>query len=232
MVNFMTSASDLVDGDVPVNCHPPSGSIFAIGTKTVTCAAVDRDHNINSGSFSVTVLPKPASGGAGAPAPLSTSFIPVTGEKVVDLVCGTLSTLQTPNGMKAEFLSVLCGYRVSFNDDLANTLPGNLTGTFTHGVTLQIFVHGTPLKLVPENASVRISFPMPKDSKASDYTVLYWNMDLNNGAGGWMELPLAAGKLNPDNPQDARQVLSGLQFGNGFAQITINFPGTFVIVKK
>ena len=48
----------------------------------------------------------------------------------------------------------------------------------------------------------------------------------------WMELPLTPGKLNPDNPQDARQVLAGLQIVNGFAQITVNFTGTFVIVHK
>jgi hypothetical protein len=111
-------------------------------------------------------------------------------------------------------------------------LPGTIDGTFYHGITLQVLSSNNPLDLVPENAFVRISFPMPDNSKAEDYSVMYWNADLNNGIGSWMELPLTIGKLNPDNNLDVRQVLSGLQIVNGFAQITVNFPGTFVIVKK
>jgi len=232
VVNFTASANDLVDGDVPVNCIPASGSTFGIGTSTVNCTAADANENINSGSFSVTVQPQSSTVTPVLPAPQLTSLIPVTGGQLVNLICGTWSTVRTPYGMKAEFLSILCGYQVSFTEEQAGTLPGTITGTFTSGVTLQILFNGSPLKLVPENASVRISFPMPKNSHAQDYTVLYWNVDLNTGAGGWMELPLTAGKLNPDNNQDARQILSGLQIVDGFARITVNFPGTFVIVKK
>jgi hypothetical protein len=99
-------------------------------------------------------------------------------------------------------------------------------------VTLKILANDNPLNLVPENSFVRISFPMPENSYAKDYTVLYWNGVLNKGAGGWMELPLTAGKLNPGNNLDARQILSGLHIVNSFAQVTVNFLGTFVIVKK
>ncbi|HMG36330.1 MAG TPA: DNA/RNA non-specific endonuclease [Blastocatellia bacterium] len=55
-VSFTTSASDLVDGAVPVSCTPPSGSTFAVGVVTVTCSAMDIRHNTAVGSFTVTTL--------------------------------------------------------------------------------------------------------------------------------------------------------------------------------
>ena len=231
-VNYVATALDQVDGAVPVNCVPASGSTFAIGTTTVNCSASDSHENINSGSFTITVQPRGTTTPPIFPPPQPTLLIPVTGGQPVNLVCGSWSTLRTPHGIKVEFLSVLCGYQVSLAEEQAETLPGTLTGTFHHGITLQILSSNNPLDLVPENAFVRISFPMPENSKVEDYSVMYWNVALNNGIGGWMELPLTTGKLNPDNNLDVRQVLSGLQIVNGFAQITVNFPGTFVIVKK
>jgi hypothetical protein len=54
-VSYSASASDVVDGAVPVSCAPPSGSTFPIGTTTVTCSATDAAENTSSGSFTVTV---------------------------------------------------------------------------------------------------------------------------------------------------------------------------------
>jgi hypothetical protein len=56
VVNFTASANDLVDGPVPVNCTPASGSLFPIGTTTVNCSATDSHGNSASGSFTVTVV--------------------------------------------------------------------------------------------------------------------------------------------------------------------------------
>ena len=52
---FMTSAVDVVDGYLRANCVPASGSMFAIGTTTVTCSATDSSANTGSASFTVTV---------------------------------------------------------------------------------------------------------------------------------------------------------------------------------
>lgn len=56
VVTFSASASDLVDGSVPVVCTPPSGSTFALGTTTVSCTATDAHDNSAEGSFDVTVV--------------------------------------------------------------------------------------------------------------------------------------------------------------------------------
>jgi hypothetical protein len=52
-------ADDLVDGDVPVTCTPPSGSVFPIGDTTVKCEASDSSGNIASESFTVSVASPP-----------------------------------------------------------------------------------------------------------------------------------------------------------------------------
>jgi Tol biopolymer transport system component len=57
IVNWTTpAADDDRDGAVPVVCAPSSGSLFAIGSTTVTCTATDLAGNLGSASFVVTVL--------------------------------------------------------------------------------------------------------------------------------------------------------------------------------
>ncbi|MBZ5558688.1 MAG: HYR domain-containing protein, partial [Acidobacteriia bacterium] len=51
---FQPSASDIV-GVTSTTCSPASGSLFAIGTKSVTCSASDAAGNQASASFTVTV---------------------------------------------------------------------------------------------------------------------------------------------------------------------------------
>ncbi len=55
-VTYTASASDLVDGDVAVQCTPASGSMFALGTTSVSCTATDANGNTASGSFDVNVV--------------------------------------------------------------------------------------------------------------------------------------------------------------------------------
>jgi HYR domain len=54
-VTYSASASDLVDGPVPVSCQPSSGSSFSAGTTTVNCSATDAHGNTGTGSFKVAV---------------------------------------------------------------------------------------------------------------------------------------------------------------------------------
>jgi hypothetical protein len=54
-VSWTATAVDAVDGPVPVQCTPPSGSQFAIGPTPVTCSARDAANNVSGGSFVVTV---------------------------------------------------------------------------------------------------------------------------------------------------------------------------------
>jgi hypothetical protein len=49
------TAADNLDGPVPVSCLPVSGSLFALGSTTVTCSANDSAGNTASSSFAVLV---------------------------------------------------------------------------------------------------------------------------------------------------------------------------------
>jgi hypothetical protein len=49
------TATDIVDGSRTVTCTPASGSVFPLGTTTVTCSATDLRGNSASTSFTVTI---------------------------------------------------------------------------------------------------------------------------------------------------------------------------------
>jgi hypothetical protein len=58
-VSFTATATDDVDGSVPVTCSSASGSTFPVGTTTVSCSASDAAGNAATGNFTVTVKPQP-----------------------------------------------------------------------------------------------------------------------------------------------------------------------------
>ena len=55
VVTFAASATDDVDGTVPVTCTPASGAAFPLGVTTVGCSAKDAAGNAANGTFTVTV---------------------------------------------------------------------------------------------------------------------------------------------------------------------------------
>jgi hypothetical protein len=95
------SATDLVDGQVSVSCSPASGSIFALGTTTVTCSATDSHHNSASTTFGVTVQDTTAPG-VTVPADITVVATSAGGAKVTysasasDSVNGALSPTCAP----------------------------------------------------------------------------------------------------------------------------------------
>jgi HYR domain len=56
VVTFEVTAQDNVDGTVPVECTPESGSTFPIGVTTVECTATDAAGNTATASFTITVF--------------------------------------------------------------------------------------------------------------------------------------------------------------------------------
>jgi hypothetical protein len=54
-VTFKVTATDGIDGAVPVSCRPRSGSRFKIGRTTVRCEAADSSGNAATAAFTVAV---------------------------------------------------------------------------------------------------------------------------------------------------------------------------------
>jgi HYR domain len=55
----MPTATDAVDGSVPVACDPPATGTFAVGSTSVTCSATDTAGNIATAAFTVEVADPP-----------------------------------------------------------------------------------------------------------------------------------------------------------------------------
>ena len=71
-VRYTASAYDAVDGPATASCTPASGSMFRLGTTTVSCRAADRSGNMGYGSFEIRV--------ADAIGPVITLPRPITAE--------------------------------------------------------------------------------------------------------------------------------------------------------
>lgn len=54
-VAYTATAVDAVSGAVAVDCTPASGSVFPLGTTTVSCSAADAANNSSTATFDVTV---------------------------------------------------------------------------------------------------------------------------------------------------------------------------------
>jgi hypothetical protein len=104
-VTFTSSASDLVDGDVPVGCSPASGSTFPLGTTVVRCSASDLHGNRVTATFGVTVrdttAPRLALGG-------SAGTYDVDGS--VSISCTATDAASTPTCSPTSFLAAAASF--------------------------------------------------------------------------------------------------------------------------
>ncbi|HET7436400.1 MAG TPA: HYR domain-containing protein [Thermoanaerobaculia bacterium] len=133
VATWTASAIDIKDGAVPVQCTPASGSMFALGIRTVSCSAKDAAGNAANGSFTVTVrdtkapvltLPAPivleATSASGAVATWSASAIDIK-DGVVAVQCTPASGSLFAIGMR----TVSC----SAKDSSGNAASGSFSVT-------------------------------------------------------------------------------------------------------
>ena len=154
-VTFSASALDVVDGAVSVDCSPASGSVFPIGTTTVTCTASDADHNVATGTFTVTVrdmtaptLTLPADISVEATGP-SGSVVGFQGSAtdVVDGACAV--TFSPPSGSTFPLGSTTV--HASATDVAGNTRTGSFVVTVRDTTAPTLTVSGIPGSLWPAN---------------------------------------------------------------------------------
>lgn len=146
VVTFTATATDAVDGSVPVTCSPASGSTFDLGTTMVTCIAFDSQANIGIGTFNVTVsngpvltLPPDITAEATSAAGAAVSFT-VTATDNASIVCtpasGSVFALGT-TAVNCTATATTGTTSGSFNVTVRDTtppalsLPGNITAEAT-----------------------------------------------------------------------------------------------------
>jgi hypothetical protein len=56
VISYTVTATDNVDPNPALNCAPPSGATFPVGTTTVVCTASDSSGNTATATFNVIVL--------------------------------------------------------------------------------------------------------------------------------------------------------------------------------
>jgi HYR domain len=145
-VDFSTSATDVVDGSIPVTCDATSGDRFPLGTTTVNCSATDAHGNTARGSFNITVevdttpptlnlpgdLKVEATGPNGAAVDFSTSAIDVV-DGSVSVTCDAASGDTFPLGTS----TVNC----SATDTHGNTARGSFDITVVDTTAPAIDAH-------------------------------------------------------------------------------------------
>ena len=132
-LTFDATATDLVDGSVPVSCTPSSGSGFLVGTTPVNCTATDAHQNSASASFTVTVtdqtapaltLPGNLSAIATSPAGAVVSY----GATATDLVDGSRPVVCAP-ASGSTFAIGTTSVECSASDTHGNTSSGSFIVT-------------------------------------------------------------------------------------------------------
>ncbi|MFN8432935.1 MAG: right-handed parallel beta-helix repeat-containing protein [Anaerolineales bacterium] len=150
-----------------------------------------------------------------------------------DCVNFTSTILELENGT---WVKVGCPYEGFSNLD--SILEGQLPGPLGVGVK---FLNGIILSLTDadgntilnQDGTVTINLLIPEGSRGRTHSVLFWDETLNDGKGGWMKLPpYEAGTsfpLHPENPDDPRLIVSGVQQVDNMVTFTVNFSGTFIL---
>jgi hypothetical protein len=164
--------------------------------------------------------------------------VPSTGGTPVEQNCDLFSStiLELPNGT---WMNVGCPFEGFSNLEelLEEGLPGSLgAGTNFAGAVTVSLTDEDGNSILNEDGTITINFKVPEDSRGRGYAVLFWDPTLNDGAGGWVEMPLfefgTSFLLNPDNPDDPRTIISGVQQIGDTITLTVNFPGIFVLTSR
>ncbi len=175
-----------------------------------------------------------------------TEEIPVTGDQPFELDCTDYVQilLQLKDGDQATYICPVHS-KASLQEFTRDTLPAPLPGGdgFVSGhTTLLTTDSGTPEKVITSGGALVLSLDVPKAEAHKTIAILFWDPSLKDGAGDWFELPAYAvdqhgnpviSFLHKDAPQDQMLILKGVRLmEDGRVEVTVNFPGTFVLVTK
>ncbi len=155
--------------------------------------------------------------GTGGPTEGDAGFIPVTGE-IVLLQCGTASTLWLPDYSHATFNTDLCGYGAGFKNEPEETLPEKTADGYQYlnSVSLNLYLAEFRVDPFPEGVFATLFFKVNEDETTKPYTVFFWNIEHNQGLGGWEEV------VDIVEPE----------LKDGFFTVKVFKPGTYIITQK
>ena len=164
------SASDLVSGDLPVSCTPPSGSHFALGTTTVSCEAEDGAGNVGSATFTIEVqdrtppivtVPADITAEATGPDGANVTYIGVSASDDVDGPLGATCTQASGTVFPLGTTTITC----SATDDAGNVGDNSFTVTVrdTTAPSLTVSTARTAVATSANGAVVTYAAPTATD---------------------------------------------------------------------
>jgi VCBS repeat-containing protein len=156
VVTFTAVGTDVESGEIPANCTPPSGSTFAIGTRTVNCSVSD-GHLTALGSFNVTVKNNPPqftppddiTAAATSPAGAVVTFTAV-GTDVEDISIPAACTRPSGDTFALGTTTLLC----SVTDSHGERVEGTFTITVINAPPVAVDDAHVTFEDTPLNASV------------------------------------------------------------------------------
>jgi len=157
IVSFAVTASDNFDATATPNCSPLSGTLFGLGTTTVTCLATDIAGNNSSATFGVTVQDTTAPtltlpGGVSATVTSGTSTAVTYAASATDLVDGTLAPVCTP-ASGASFPIGSTNVHCAVADVAGNAANGTFAVTVNDGVAPVVTVSPVGDRVVEATAA-------------------------------------------------------------------------------
>ncbi|NPV75390.1 MAG: hypothetical protein HPY59_03345 [Anaerolineae bacterium] len=173
-------------------------------------------------------------GGAGA------FVIPVTGRQIMKIDCANPTTIMQLDNSDRALFTGLCGYDAVL-EHLTETsveglkeLPDGMS--YISGMSVSILEDNSPVKPLPKNGSVTISFFVPSSLQEKKLSILFWDAE----AGEWVKLPVQQLKDGVVTPTDLEgkadaespEVLSGVHTSRYRIEVTLTFGGTFVLVAE
>jgi hypothetical protein len=120
-------------------------------------------------------------------------------------------------------------------DKLPGPLP--LGPLFVDSLTISLAVGEDGSSLLEDGGYYLLSFKIPEELKGKRFAIVFWDVTLNSGSGGWLELPYdqfagQAFPLHPETPEDGMKVLRGVSVHDGVVSAKVNFTGTFALIAR
>jgi hypothetical protein len=117
-------------------------------------------------------------------------IIPVESDEWAELICSSCSAiaLLLPNGNLVNF-GLLSLAQASLSDLPLISLPGSLSEDMTLVSALKVTLQINARDVSTPPHTLRLSFAIPNERKACRLAILFWDQTLNDGRGGWIEIP-------------------------------------------
>jgi hypothetical protein len=157
----------------------------------------------------------------------SSHVVPVTSGQSVPVECGYVYTSLVLGTGDSVALNGFCGSDAAFSQVQSGSLPGALTDGWTFISAFTETVDGSTDGILPDGGSAELN--LAAGGNPSSLAVLYWDA----GAKAWVEIPVVGGEGSFSASNPAYKVLTGVTYtADGTARFSVNFTGTFVVVRK